>query len=77
MATEGKMDDNTVKVQADEGRPGLVALFLLGVLLFNYPILALFNIPGTWLGIPLLYLHLFAAWAALIALMAWVVERKR
>jgi hypothetical protein len=55
--------------------PRMVALFLLGVLLFNYPILALFNLPQTIFGIPLLYFHLFVAWAALIGLMAWVIER--
>jgi hypothetical protein len=60
---------------AGQKGPRLVALFLLGVLLFNYPILALFNLPETLFGIPLLYFHLFAAWAVLIALMAWVIER--
>ena len=55
--------------------PRLMALFLLGLLLFNYPVLALFNLPQTLFGIPLLYFHLFVAWAALIALMYWVIER--
>jgi hypothetical protein len=53
----------------------LVALFLLGALLFGYPLLALFDDGGTVAGIPLLYAYLFGAWAALIALLAWVVER--
>ncbi len=53
----------------------LVALCLLGFLLFNYPILALFNQAGLVLGIPVLYAYIFAAWAALIALMAIVVGR--
>jgi hypothetical protein len=53
----------------------LVALCLLGFLLFNYPILALFNRAGLVLGIPVLYAYIFAAWAALIALMAIVVGR--
>lgn len=53
-----------------------MALFLLGVVLFNYPILALFNPPQTVAGIPLLYFHLFTSWAVLIALMAWVIERR-
>ena len=50
------------------------ALCILGVLLFNYPILALFNVHGVVLGVPVLYAYLFVAWAALIALMAWVAE---
>jgi hypothetical protein len=53
----------------------LVALCMLGFLLFNYPILALFNQPAAVLGIPLVYAYIFAAWALLIALMALVVER--
>ena len=51
-----------------------VALAMLGALLFNYPILALFNHPGTLFGVPLLYAYLFIAWAALIALMALVAR---
>ncbi len=52
----------------------LVALFLLGCLLFNYPLLYLFNSNSQIFGIPLLYAYIFAAWALLIGLMAWVVE---
>jgi len=55
--------------------PRLVALFLLGCLLFNYPMLALFNVRGTVLGIPLLYAYLFFAWALLITLVALVMEK--
>ncbi|MEO8752913.1 MAG: hypothetical protein ABI624_09560 [Casimicrobiaceae bacterium] len=51
-----------------------VALCMLGLLLFNYPILALFNQAGTVFGVPILYAYLFLAWAALIALMAIVAE---
>ena len=54
----------------------LVALFLLGWLLFNYPLLSLFAGAVTIGGIPLLYLYLFLVWALLIALMALVVERR-
>jgi hypothetical protein len=53
----------------------LVALCMLGWLLFNYPVLALFNRPGAIFGIPLLYAWIFGAWIVLIALMAWAVER--
>lgn len=52
----------------------LVALCMLGALLFNFPILALFNVAGTFFGVPVLYAYIFAAWAALIGLMAFVVE---
>ena len=51
-----------------------VALCVLGLLLFNYPLLALFNVAGTIFGVPVLYAYIFVAWAALIALMAIVAE---
>ena len=51
-----------------------VALCMLGLVLFNYPILALFNLPGTVFGVPVLYAYIFIAWAALIAMMAFVAE---
>lgn len=54
----------------------LVALFLLGVLLFSYPLLSLFNTAVTVFGIPLLYAWLFGVWAALIVAMVVVVERE-
>ena len=53
----------------------LVALAMLGCLLFNYPFLALFNRPGTIFGIPVLYAWIFGVWTALIVLMAGAVER--
>jgi hypothetical protein len=44
----------------------LMGLFLLGCVLFNYPILTLFNLRVAVFGIPLLYLYLFAVWTAII-----------
>ena len=52
----------------------LVALFLLGGVLFGYPLLAVFNVSGTVLGVPVLYAYMFVAWAALVALVAVVVR---
>lgn len=52
----------------------LAALCMLGALLFNFPLLALFNVPGAVFGVPLLYAYVFATWAAVIALMAIVAE---
>jgi Na+-driven multidrug efflux pump len=54
----------------------LVGLFLLGMLLFNFPLLYLFNRPLLALGIPVLYLYLFAAWMLIIFLML-IVSRSR
>jgi hypothetical protein len=53
----------------------LVALFLLGCLMFNFPLLALFNQGGEVFGIPLLYAYIFGAWLLLIVLMAFAAER--
>ncbi|HEY9446857.1 MAG TPA: hypothetical protein VIQ62_07260 [Burkholderiales bacterium] len=63
------MKENSVKGQR------LVALFLLGCLLLNYPLLEIFASPAHVAGIPLLFVYVFSAWALLIALMAFVVER--
>ncbi len=54
----------------------LAALFVLGTLLFNYPLLALFNHPVLVAGVPLLYLYIYTAWAVLIVLLALVVGKK-
>lgn len=59
------------------GRKGerLVALALLGFLLFNYPLLSLFSSEDRLLGVPLLYAYLFTSWAVVIALVALVIRR--
>jgi hypothetical protein len=54
----------------------LVALFILGAVVFNYPILSLFNNAGSMLGVPVIYVYIFLAWAGIIALVGWIVERK-
>lgn len=51
-----------------------IALCMFGMLLFNYPILALFNVPSTLFGVPVLYAYVFIAWGALIASMAYLAE---
>jgi hypothetical protein len=55
----------------------LVAVFMMGWLLLNWPILPLFSRDGTVGGVPLLYAWIFSAWVLLIGLMCWVVERRR
>ena len=54
----------------------MIALCVLGCVLFNFPILALFNVRGAFFGVPVLYAYIFIAWALLIALMAWVAEKR-
>lgn len=52
----------------------LIALFLVGIALFNYPLLSLFNLHATLWGVPLLYVYMFGAWAVLIGLLARAIE---
>ena len=54
----------------------LVVVFLLGIVLLNYPVLALFSREEMVAGVPFLYVYLFAAWLALIAAMALIVRRR-
>ena len=53
----------------------LVSLFLLGCLLFNYPILSIFNLPKMVLGIPVLYLYILCTWALLIFLVGLITSK--
>src|SRR6266536_4576824 len=53
----------------------LAALFLLGCLLFNYPLLSLFNNSGSIWGIPILYAYLFTTWALFISVAIIIIQR--
>ena len=48
----------------------LVALFLLGCVLLNFPILSLVNLEILIFGLPLLYVYIFGVWCLLISLTA-------
>jgi len=54
----------------------LVGVFLLGCVLFNYPLLSLFSTRVVLFGIPQLYLYVFCAWALLIALIIISIQRR-
>lgn len=66
-----------IKLVPKRGQRGqrLVCIFLLGTVLFNFPLLALFNVGGSVFGIPVLFAYLFLAWAVLILLMYLAIER--
>ncbi len=53
----------------------LVALFVCAWLVFNFPLLSLWDRDVTVLGIPLLPLAMFVLWGGLIAVLAWWMER--
>lgn len=54
-------------------RDRLIGLFVLGLVLFNPPILNLFG--GTVFGWPGLFVYLFTAWAFVIAGVAFAAGR--
>ncbi len=58
-------------------RQRMIGLFLLGVLLLYSPLLSVFDTNEELLGLPVIYIYLFSTWVALIALIAWFVERGR
>ena len=60
---------------AEGARERLILIFLVGVLLVNFPILAIFNRSLTVGGIPILYLYLFGVWAAGIVAV-WLMARR-
>ena len=52
----------------------LLALFAVGALLFNFPLLALWDRDVSVFGVPLFPAALFIVWALLIAALAWLTE---
>ena len=54
----------------------LIAVFLLGAVLLNFPLLAVVEAGQRLFGLPPLFLYLFGAWAGLILLLALLVERR-
>ena len=53
----------------------LLAVFVGGWLLLNFPLLALWDRDATVLGLPLFPLALFALWGVLIAVLGWIAEQ--
>lgn len=52
----------------------LLALFAAGWLLFNFPLLTLWDRSVSVAGIPLMPAALFTGWAVLIGVAAWIAE---
>jgi hypothetical protein len=55
----------------------LSACFVLFAALLVWPLLTIANRPVLVAGVPALVLYLFAVWAAIVALLAWVSHRSR
>lgn len=56
------------------GRQRLLALFAAGLLLFNFPLLALWDRDALLLGLPLFPAALFVIWALLIVALGLISE---
>ena len=57
------------------GGQRLVALFVAGGMLLNFPLLALWDRDATVFGLPLFPAALFVLWGGLIALLGSIAER--
>ncbi len=55
----------------------LIALWGAGLVLFNFPMLIVWNADATVFGLPLLPVALFTIWAGLIAALAYASESRR
>jgi hypothetical protein len=44
----------------------LTGLFIIAGVLFNYPVISLFNTEKDFIDIPVLYLYLFVCWVSVI-----------
>lgn len=60
----------------DRSGARLVALAVLGLLLFGWPFVAVFDVPERVLGVPVLWAWLLGSWAAFIALVAVAVRER-
>lgn len=58
-------------------RQRLVALFVVGWLLFNEPLLGIFHDSLTGGGLPAVAVWLFATWGLVILAIAWMSRRRR
>ncbi|MCG6896645.1 MAG: hypothetical protein LJE61_00355 [Thiocapsa sp.] len=56
-------------------RQRLLLLFLAGMLLLFSPFVLQIEALGRSLGVPVLVFYLFATWAVLIGVAAWLVSR--
>ncbi|MCB1937940.1 MAG: hypothetical protein KDF24_00500 [Rhodocyclaceae bacterium] len=56
-------------------RQRLIACTVFAAVLFNAPLLWLFDAADLYFWVPQIYLYVFGVWAVLIAVLAWIVER--
>ena len=52
----------------------LITISLVGWLLLSFPLLSIFSTTSAVMGIPVLFLYVFAIWIVFIALTFWVTK---
>lgn len=62
---------------ADGRSEKLLVVFVVFLLLFNYPLLTIFDRQEMWLGLPVLYSYMFFVWAAIIVTLRIIIKRKK
>ena len=62
---------------SDDRSSNLIILFLIFVVLINYPVLQIFDRQELWFGMPALYFYFFFIWLALIVVVGLIVRKKR
>lgn len=55
----------------------LFFLFIVGLVLLQYPVLSILNIQATIAGIPILFFYLFVVWALFIIFLAILIEARQ
>ncbi|MEL7117933.1 MAG: hypothetical protein AAFO07_00780 [Bacteroidota bacterium] len=65
-----------MKWMASVKRQKLMGLFFLGLILFNFPIIALFSEAGWFFNLPVLYVYIFLAWILIILSTALILRSK-
>jgi hypothetical protein len=74
VATSGSEGEQETRMFKRLQAQRLIALFFAGALLFNFPLLALWDRDVLILGVPLFPAALFLLWTLLILLLAAIVE---
>lgn len=59
------MSNTEIRMSSDRNIK-LICIFILALLMFNYPLIQLFGTGKFIFGIPLIYASLFTAWLVLI-----------
>ncbi len=62
---------------ADDRRSKLLIVFVVFLVLLNFPVLSIFDRPVSPSGGPALYFYLFFIWLSLIVVVGLVVRKKK